>query len=146
MPAAALNASGLASASSPYNPCCRRSFLRRSLLPAPARPCRSNPHRDTALREAPTLLRKCTALLEAGPGPGSGYAPRELYENAFTVMTSYIQHPQHGKAMAESLVDDACKLVMRDVGPPSSYSTGLHHGSSQSVYRWGGRSPGCVIL
>ncbi|PRW59286.1 MYND finger domain-containing isoform B [Chlorella sorokiniana] len=91
----------------------------------------SHPNRDTALREAPSLLRVCTSLVEAGPG--SSHAARERYENAFSVLASFIQHPQHGTAMIELLADHACVLVMRDPGPTDS--DGLQPGSSQSVYR-----------
>lgn len=83
------------------------------------------------MAEAPTLLRACTALLEAGPGTTA--AARDLYENAFTVLSSFIQHPQHQAAMAELLADHACTLVMRDAGP--SNAPYLEMGSSQSVYR-----------
>lgn len=104
----------------------------------PTCPC-SHGNRDTALREAPTLLRVCQSLVEAGPG--SCEASRIHYECAFTVLASFIQHPQHGSALAALLVDHACTLVMRQEGPTTS--DGLQPGSSQSVYRWAGSANAC---
>lgn len=106
----------------------------------PTCPC-SHGNRDTALREAPTLLRVCQSLVEAGPG--SCEASRTLYECAFTVLASFIQHPQHGSALAALLVDHACTLVMRQEGPTTS--DGLQPGSSQSVYRWAGSANACNV-
>lgn len=122
--------------------CSHRCMLR--LMPCPPAPLapaclhpappRSHANRAAALSEAPGLMRVCGALLEAGAG-GSA-ASRDLYEGAFTVLTSYIQHPQHGGALADQLAGHACALVMRNAG--AGAEDGLQPGRSQSVYRWVG--------